>query len=288
MKKLLFGLLLLSSAFQSFGQDGYFIKSKDQTDIFIEEKGTGKPVIIISGGPGLNPNYVYPIHENLSANFRSVILHQRGTGKTVMAKIDSTTMSLEKYVEDLEALRVKLKVEKLILIGQSWGGMLSMEYCSRYPDKVEKLVLVGSGSPSMNFANYFSDNINFRLHAEDLAEKPGLKRIWPGYFFDRESALASKAAIDFTKINGQPGINSLLVGDYAAKEKQRMANLKKYKGPAYIIQGYQDPVGFAAYEIKAVIPQAELLFVKQSGHMPWFEKESTRKQFYDYLNASLK
>jgi proline iminopeptidase len=288
MKKLLFGLLLFSSAFQSFGQDGYFIKSKDQTDIFIEEKGTGKPVIILSGGPGLNPNYVYPIHENLSANFRSVILHQRGTGKTVMAKIDSTTMSLEKYVEDLEALRVKLKVEKLILIGQSWGGMLSMEYCSRYPDKVEKLVLVGSGSPSMNFTNYFSDNINFRLHPEDLSEKPGLKRIWPGYFFDRESALASKTAIDFTKINGQPGINSLLVGDYAAKEKQRISNLKKYKGPAYVIQGYQDPVGFAAYEIKEVIPHAELLFVKQSGHMPWFEKESTRKQFYEYLNASLK
>ena len=288
MKKLLFGLLLFSSAFQSFGQDGYFIKSKDQTDIFIEEKGTGKPVIILSGGPGLNPNYVYPIHENLSANFRSVILHQRGTGKTVMAKIDSTTMSLEKYVEDLEALRLKLKVEKLILIGQSWGGMLSMEYCSRYPDKVEKLVLVGSGSPSMNFTNYFSDNINFRLHPEDLSEKPGLKRIWPGYFFDRESALASKAAIDFTKVNGQPGINSLLVGDYAAKEKQRMANLKKYKGPASVIQGYQDPVGFAAYEIKTVIPQAELLFVQQSGHLPWFEKESTRKQFYEYLNASLK
>ena len=288
MKKFVFGLVLFTSALQSFGQDGYFIKSKDQTDIFIEEKGTGKPVIILSGGPGLNPNYVYPIHENLSANFRSVILHQRGTGKTVMAKIDSTTMSLEKYVEDLEALRLKLKVEKLILIGQSWGGMLSMEYCSRYPDKVEKLVLVGSGSPSMNFTNYFSDNINFRLHPEDLSEKPGLKRIWPGYFFDRESALASKAAIDFTKVNGQPGINSLLVGDYAAKEKQRMANLKKYKGPASVIQGYQDPVGFAAYEIKTVIPQAELLFVQQSGHLPWFEKESTRKQFYEYLNASLK
>ena len=288
MKKFVFGLVLFTTALQSFGQEGYFIKSKDQTDIFIEEKGTGKPVIILSGGPGLNPNYVYPIHENLSANFRSVILHQRGTGKTVMAKIDSTTMSLEKYVEDLEALRLKLKVEKLILIGQSWGGMLSMEYCSRYPDKVEKLVLVGSGSPSMNFTNYFSDNINFRLHPEDLSEKPGLKRIWPGYFFDRESALASKAAIDFTKVNGQPGINSLLVGDYAAKEKQRMANLKKYKGPASVIQGYQDPVGFAAYEIKTVIPQAELLFVQQSGHLPWFEKESTRKQFYEYLNASLK
>ena len=58
MKKFVFGLVLFTTALQSFGQEGYFIKSKDQTDIFIEEKGTGKPVIILSGGPGLNPNYV--------------------------------------------------------------------------------------------------------------------------------------------------------------------------------------------------------------------------------------
>jgi proline iminopeptidase len=282
------GLLIFFTSLQAFAQEGYFIKSKDQTDIFIEEKGTGTPVVLLSGGPGLNPFYVYPIHEQLSKHFRSIILHQRGTGKTVMAKIDSTTLSLDKYVEDLEALRNHLQAKKLILIGQSWGGMLSMEYCSRYPDKVEKLVLVGSGSPSMNFANYFSDNIQMRLRPEDLAEKSGLKRNWIGYFFDRESGLASKAAIDFTKISGQPGINSIMVGDYAAKEKQRLANLKKYKGPAYVIQGYQDPVGFAAYEIKSVIPQAELLFVKQSGHLPWFEKESTQKQFYDFLIKALK
>ncbi len=287
MNKILIGLLLLLSSFHVFAQDGYFIKSKDQTDIFIEDKGTGKPVVILSGGPGLNPNYVYPIHENLSANFRSIILHQRGTGKTVMAKIDSTTLSLEKYIEDLEALRVKLKVDKLILIGQSWGGMLSMEYCSRYPEKVEKLVLVGSGSPSMNFASYFSDNINGRLLPEDLVEKPGMKRIWPGYFYDRASAMASKASTDFTKLSGQPGINKIMVGDYAAKEKQRLANLGNYKGEAYVIQGHQDPVGFAAYEIKSAIPQAKLLFVSQSGHFPWLEKETTQKQFFEYLNKSL-
>ncbi|RVU25553.1 alpha/beta fold hydrolase [Sandaracinomonas limnophila] len=200
MRIRLIGLLLFISTISVLAQEGYFIKSKDQTAIFIEEKGTGTPVILLSGGPGLNPDYVYPIHEFLSKNFRSIILHQRGTGKTIMPKIDSTTLSLEKYIEDLEALRSELKLKKLILIGQSWGGMLSMEYCAQNPEKVEKLVFVGSGSPSMKFANYFSDNIQMRLRPEDLAEKPGMKQIWPGYFFDREAALKSKAAIDFSKI----------------------------------------------------------------------------------------
>ena len=287
MRIRLIGLLLLISTISVLAQEGYFIKSKDQTAIFIEEKGTGTPVILLSGGPGLNPDYVYPIHEFLSKNFRSIILHQRGTGKTIMPKIDSTTLSLEKYIEDLEALRSELKLKKLILIGQSWGGMLSMEYCAQNPEKVEKLVFVGSGSPSMKFANYFSDNIQMRLRPEDLAEKPGMKQIWPGYFFDREAALKSKAAIDFSKIHGQAGINKIMVADYAAKEKQRMINLKKYKGPASIIQGYQDPVGFAAYDIKSVIPQSQFLFIEQSGHFPWLEKESTQKHFYENLMKAL-
>ncbi|RVU25552.1 hypothetical protein EOJ36_03810 [Sandaracinomonas limnophila] len=78
-----------------------------------------------------------------------------------------------------------------------------------------------------------------------------------------------------------------MVADYAAKEKQRMINLKKYKGPAFIIQGYQDPVGFAAYDIKSVIPQSQFLFIEQSGHFPWLEKESTQKHFYENLMKAL-
>lgn len=279
-------ILFFIASFHAFAQQGYFIKSKDQTEIYIEEKGQGTPVVLLSGGPGLNPYYVYPIHEKLSTQVRSIILHQRGTGKTIMPRIDSLSLSLDKYVEDLEALRIHLNQKKLILIGQSWGGMLSMEYCSRYPDKVEKLVLVGSGSPSMNFTNYFSDNINSRLLPEDLLEKPGLTRLWPGYFFDRASALATKSGL--SNISGQAGINKIMVGDYAAKEEKRLANLKKYKGQAYVIQGYQDPVSFAAYEIKEHIPQAKLLFIKQSGHMPWFEKEPVQKQFFEFLLGSLK
>ena len=287
MKIQLIGLFVVISFVAAFGQEGSFIKSNDQTDIFIEEKGTGTPVVLLTGGPGLNPFYVYPVHEMLSKKYRSIILHQRGTGKTLMSKIDSTTLSLDKYLEDLEALRNHLQVKKMILIGQSWGGMLSMEYCSRFPGQVEKLVLVGSDSPSMNILNYFSDNMQMRLRPEDLSEQSGMKRNWLGYFFDREAGLASRAAIDFAKISGQPGINSIMLADYAAKEKQRLANLVKYKGPAFVIQGYQDPAGFAAFEIKSVIPQAELLFIKQSGHLPWYEKESTQKQFYAYLLKAL-
>jgi proline iminopeptidase len=288
MKKIVFGLLILLATFRSFGQQGYFIKSADQTNIYIEEKGSGKPVILLAGGPGLNPNYIYPIYDKLSLSNRSIILHQRGTGKTVMPKIDSLSLSLDTYVEDLEALRIHLKLNKLILIGQSWGGMLSMEYCSRYPEKVEKLVLLGSGSPSMNFLNYFSDNILSRLFPEDLSGESDLKSIWPGYFFDRSSGMASKATTDFSKMEGQPGINNIMVNDYAAKEEKRISNLRNFKGQAFVIQGYQDPVGFAAYEIKSVIPQAQLLFVSQSGHFPWLEKESARKQFFEYLKNSLK
>ena len=68
-----FTILIVFVSFHARAQKGYFIKSKDQTPIYIEEKGAGKPVVLLSGGPGLNPNYVYPIHENLSTDRKSVV-----------------------------------------------------------------------------------------------------------------------------------------------------------------------------------------------------------------------
>ena len=49
----------------------------------------------------------------------------------------------------------------MTLIGHSWGGMLSMEYASRHPDRVDKLILLGPGGPTDKFSSYFSDNMVF-------------------------------------------------------------------------------------------------------------------------------
>ena len=95
--------------------------------------------------------------------------------------------------------------------------------------------------------------------------------------------ILEKIASQVAKLHAQYDIVLVSSGAVAAGKTY----LKKYKGQAYVIQGYQDPVGFAAYDIKSVIPQSQFLFIEQSGHFPWLEKESTQKHFYENLMKAL-
>ena len=294
MKSILFLVSVLVSTY-TYGQKSYYLTSSDNTEIYIEEKGIGEPVILLSGGPGLNPYYLIPILEELSQNYRAVILNQRGTGKSILTSVDSISMSMENYNNDLEALRKYLDQDKITLIGHSWGAMLAMEYASSFPGQVKSLILIGSGGPTRNFFSYFSDNIEMRLTKEDREERAELVRLnqsnlkanLPGYYFDRKMALIDKPSID--SIFGQVGVAQYTMSNYMFNQSTRVNNLKYYTGRVSIIQGWQDPIGVAtAYEIKNLLPQLEINFIKKCGHFPWRENETQKIEFYTLLNEGLK
>lgn len=194
MKKSLLFLLLLTISGFVFGQTSYYIDGSYNTKLYVQEFGNGKPIIFLAGGPGLNAIYLEPVWKELSSRYRCIVLDQRGTGKSILTSIDSVTVNMKNYVADLEVLRNYLKLDRLTLIGHSWGGMLSMEYAAIHPEHTEKLILLSSGGPTGKFFTYFGDNMNMRLHEEDKREiamldslkQRNLKGIWPGYFFDRK------------------------------------------------------------------------------------------------------
>lgn len=280
-----------------FAQREYILSSSDQTQLHVREFGVDEPIILLSGGPGLNADYLKPIWDTLSKTYRCVILDQRGTGKSVISVVDSASMSMEKYVYDIEALQLYLELDKVTLVGHSWGGMLAMEYASRYPEKVQRLVLIGPGGPTALFTSYFKDNMTMRLYKEDLEEakmlsdqeESTLEAVWPGYFFDREKGLISKNNIDFKSISGQKGVNNITAYNYFSSGDERVLLLKKYKGEVHIIQGRQDPIGESTvYEIKEVMLQSEFHFIEGCGHFPWLENEKQVTEFYSLLRESLK
>ena len=294
MRKLFF-LLLVVSVYAN-GQTGYYITGSDNTKLYVQEFGTGKPVVILAGGPGLNAIYLESMYKKVSDSFRCIVLDQRGTGRSVLQSVDSITISMANYVNDLEALRKHLKLDRLTLIGHSWGGMLIQEYASRHPNQIEKILLLSPGGPTNKFFSYFGDNITFRLHEEDFKEaaladslkQSSLKAIWPGYFFDRKRALATKATVT-SEVHGQKGVNSIALRSFAALQNERVSLLKNYKGAVYILQGRQDPIGESTlYEIKEVLPQAKIYIIEKAGHFPWLENEAQVKKFFETLYSCLK
>ena len=290
MRKLL--VLLVFCTTQVAGQTSYFITSFDGTKLFVNEFGKGQPLVLLAGGPGLDAVYIKSVWEHLQSNNRCIVLDQRATGKSGLNSIDSATASVDAYAKDIEALRQHLKLDQLTLVGHSWGGMLSMDYASKYPNRVRKLILIGPGGPTGKFFTYFEDNIKMRLHDEDLKEmaeleamqKPSLKGYWPGYFFDRKKALEIKNATDFEEIMDNPAVIPLVFTNYIATEKLRIARLKKFRGLVSIIQGRQDPIGESTVqEIHELLPQSQIHFIEKCGHLPWWENEEQVKLFFEML-----
>ena len=265
--------------------------------------GTGTPIVLLSGGPGLSIDYMLPVAQFLPAGYRSIAFEQRGTGRSRSQPFDPETLTLRTVVEDLEALRMRLQQDRLILLGHSWGGMLAMAYAAAHPDRVERLILVGSGGPTLEFQQRFGDNIEARLRPQDVelrhhwltAAKNGvdaakasieaLRAIMPGYFFERRAGLAF--ASDLKVGHLEPDVSARLLAEMRRHYDSR-EGLRSLKRPVLILQGHQDPIGEkTAEDIRALIAGSKLVYIDRCGHFPWIEQpEAFRRAIADFLSTA--
>ena len=296
--RLLLLVPLMLAPWTALAQDGSFLSAG--VELHYGSAGTGMPAVILSGGPGFTVDYMIPVGDFLPAGYRRIYFEQRGTGRSRPAKLAPESMTLETAVEDLEGLRVHLKQERLLLVGHSWGGMLAMAYAAAHADRVDRLILIGSGGPTLEFTQWFGDNIDARLRPEDReaqsywrgAAKNGvapdrvalgsIKAIVPGYFFDRTKGLAFAAQIKDGALHND--VNQLLFADLG-KHYDLRPGLKKLDRPVLIIQGHQDPMGDkTAEDIHAVIAGSTLTYINKSGHFPWIEQpENFRSAIAEFL-----
>jgi proline iminopeptidase len=267
--------------------------------------GTGTPVVLLSGGPGLDVGYLLPAAEFLPPGYAAIAYEQRGTGRSRPPDFDAKSLTLRGAVEDLELLRVHLRQERLVLLGHSWGGMLSMAYAAAHPERVERLILVGSGGPTMEFLEWFGDNIEARLLPEDIAARDSwiaaskdgvdagkvaletMRAIVPAYFFDREVGLTF--ARSMAEGTYHRDVNQQLFAELGAGYDVR-AGLKKLKRPALIVHGHQDPIGQrTAEELRALLAESKPAYIRRCGHFPWLEQPAAfRAALAEFLPAAVR
>jgi proline iminopeptidase len=133
--------------------------------LYWRERGTGTPLIVLHGGPGLSHDYLVPEIDLLATACRLVVYDQRGRGRS-SGGVAAEDVSLESELEDLDRVRRSLEVPSVALLGHSWGGLLALEYVARWPEHVSHLVLVNS-PPATHTG--FSESLSARR-----AEQPEL------------------------------------------------------------------------------------------------------------------
>ncbi|MCK4941451.1 alpha/beta fold hydrolase, partial [candidate division WOR-3 bacterium] len=96
--------------------------------------GSGDPIVVLHGGPG--GNLISKLEfAHFAPGFQWIFYDQRGCGESERFPVDlerldeaAAFFSVERQVEDLEEIRKKLGVEKITLMGHSWGGGLAIFY----------------------------------------------------------------------------------------------------------------------------------------------------------------
>jgi proline iminopeptidase len=100
--------------------------------------GPNPPLLLLHGGPGGTSLGFEPLKE-LEYDGPIIFLDQLGSGRSD-ALLDTTLMTIENYVDQVERLRMHLNLQDFVLYGHSWGTMLGMDYYLTYPDEVKAII----------------------------------------------------------------------------------------------------------------------------------------------------
>jgi len=275
--------------------------TRDGIDLFYKVMGptSGDYVLVLSGGPGEDIHSMEGIADELGKKYRCIMWEQRGTGRSKLPRYDSSTINLNAYMEDIEALRKQMHAQKFIVVGNSWGMILGLAYAGTHPDAVRAVVTIGSGPITLEYLGVFSDNQNSRLGAcelelrdfwrdpsreaadSDRAAFERLRAATVAYFYDRKKAVQMAAELNPNDYNFHvPPAFLKAEGKYDIRPK-----LKTILAPVLLLQGRQDLAGEAnVYEAHSLIKNSTLAFIDKCGHMPWLEQpEQTWKIVEDFL-----
>ncbi|MDC7124919.1 MAG: alpha/beta hydrolase [Spirochaetales bacterium] len=132
-------------------QESSYIKIGDiEQFIRIRGENTDNPIVLfIHGGPGFPIGYLsYIFQADLEDSYTFVQWDQRNCGRTYYRNKDKkTVLSHQVMMQDLDELvdylLRRFDKQKIIIMGQSWGTVLGLEYASINPDKVLSYVGVG-------------------------------------------------------------------------------------------------------------------------------------------------
>jgi proline iminopeptidase len=254
----------------------------DGAELYCRAIGEGDPIIIMHGGPGLMHDYLYPALSQLAETNLLVFYDQRGTGRST-GEINKENIRIDRFVDDLEAVRQAFNFEKVTLVGHSFGALLSVKYAMKYEESVENLVLINTAPLSMEgFVKYglrvamnkapFSREFKAIEESEEfLAGDPSVLEDY-AKLMSRVSSYDSKGfefnfPISLKILRDHEKVFSIFTSEVFSKDFNWFSSLNKFQFPVLIMHGIVDSVAIeVAEEIHRNVHGSHLIKFEKAGH----------------------
>lgn len=253
-------------------------------------------IAVIHGGPGA-PGEMAPIAKELAKNYG--VLEPLQTKSTIPMQIEELKQVLQTHAKT-----------PVILIGFSWGAMLSYLFTATHPTLVKKLILVSSAVFEEKYAMNIMNTRMSRLSEDDNLQVSALLKILSDESIQDKSKAFSLLGGFLTKadtfdpitndhqtdeIKGMKGVQFEIYESIWEEAKdlrssgKMLALGKKIQCPVVAIHGDYDPHPSEGVTVPLakVIRNFKFILLKNCGHLPWLERQAKDK-FYDVLRKEFK
>lgn len=282
-------------------REGY-IQSVDGVRLFYRVAGAGADtVVVLNGGPGVGHEVLAPDLAPLEARYTVVYYDQRGGGRSGLP--DTTLLGMDRFVEDLDAVRRHLGMQRMTLLAHSFAPLIAASYARAHPERVRRMIFVGGLGPRREDAVAFAQA---RAGQRDSAQT----RLWQGIVQRFRSGTPAEA-VEACRANGKlmhdivvaqgwprPGGTScnapaeaVLYGyRYTGQLLPRSLGAYDFTremggvgAPLLVITGDRDETPVPAHRAwAAAVPDGRLLVIPGGGHYPHVENPEI---FYPAVDA---
>lgn len=298
-------------------EEGY-LKGADDAHLFYRRVGKGSDFIVyLHGGPGVSMENDGLLMDPLADKRHTVIMYdQRGAGRSDVLK-DASLLTAASHVRDLEALREHFGIERMTLIGLSWGSGLAIFYADAHPERVARIVFWTPMAPTKAYGQQRSQKINSLIAPKGLERMKELQKEWATagddqieavcreycsifmgpYLFNARSLDPSRleTTVAGREIAGMCGVppaavkNQLFVSQAVSRslgDFDFRPMLAKLKVPVLVVEGEKTNVPLDATEewVKST-PGARLLLIPNAGHMALEEQPEALQEIAKFLNG---
>jgi L-proline amide hydrolase len=250
------------------------------------------PLLCLHGGPGANWLHLKP-YEALADERRVVFYDQLGAGNSAVTEAHDPAMwTPELYVEEVDAVREALGLERVHVLGHSWGGMLGMQYASGRPEGLVSLI-AESSPPSIpawmpevqRLRSELPPEVEATLRkheADGTTDDPAYQEAemvfysrhlcrvepWPDWLVECFTILEANPEV-YHAMNGPSEFH--VIG--TIKDWDITGRLGQIEAPTLLFCGRYDEVTPAVVEIaNRAIPGSEFVVLEESSHMAQAEE----------------
>jgi proline iminopeptidase len=246
----------------------------------------GIGAVLCHGGPGLSDNLM-PLAKMIDD---LAVVHrydQRGGGRSSAEE----PYSVDRFTDDLDALRRIWGYDDWVVGGHSWGGWLSLLYASKHPGRVRAVVAIDMPPFDRSWrAGYRSrrqqrmspvDRKLFArvesLHQDGKAVDPREEEQWRHALW-RSDFANPEAAPNFIDaplylFPANHDVNRALVADLdeRAAHDDVLKQFQSLTMPVFFMHGQQD-LRPPPHDVVQALPTSELSIIPGAGHLPWLER----------------